>query len=193
MLDYLVEFSYVGLFLVLLATGFGLPLPEEAALVTAGFLVYKDYMHFWPTMVAGFAGVVMSDVVVYLFGRFWGSRILTWRHLPKLVKSSRIDFIRRFYAAHGGKTILLARYMPGFRMPAFFTAGSCGMTLGRFLLLDLVAASISVPLAVGFGHLFGNSIERAVHRLRHFEVVFIAIGLFVIIWLVLREVFKARK
>ena len=191
--EWLMRFTYVGIFLVLFATGFGLPIPEEAILVTAGFFVYKEYTLLWPTLVAGLLGVVLSDMTVYLIGRHWGTKVLGWKHLGKLVKPSRVEFVKEFFQRHGGKTIIMVRYMPGFRMPAYLAAGSTGMKLGRFLLLDVGASLVSIPLEVGFGYVFGGSIELAFRRLHHVEVVLVAVGLFILTWLVMREVFEIRK
>ncbi len=70
------HFTYVGLFLVLLLCGRGLPVPEEIALLTGGFLVHRGITQYPITLAVYFAGVVAGDNSLFFLGRRFGSHLI---------------------------------------------------------------------------------------------------------------------
>ncbi len=159
LLNYSEHFIYTGLFLILILSGLGLPIPEEITLLAGGFFVYLEFTRFYPTMVVIFAGAIAGDMTLYSIGRKWGQGIITHRQMRKIFSEKRLERARRFFAAHGSKAIFIARFFSGFRVAAFLAAGTMGMKPGKVLLYDTFAALIMVPVLVSVGCFFGENIS----------------------------------
>jgi membrane protein DedA with SNARE-associated domain len=139
------EYGYLGVFAALIAAGFGLPIPEELPVLTAGVLVgHEDTNLRWYFMLpVVIAGVVVGDGVLYGIGRIWGYKLmeLSWmkRRLPL---EKRLE-IEKNFADRGIMVLLGARMLPGIRTPLFVMAGVLRVPLKRFLLADAIYA---IPL-----------------------------------------------
>jgi membrane protein DedA with SNARE-associated domain len=161
-------FIYAGLFMILFLCGLGLPIPEELTLLTGGFFVYLGVIRFYPTLVISFLGILGGDLTIYSIGKKWGQELLNHRNLSWIITKSRLERVRQFFCEHGSKTVLIARFISGFRVAAFFAAGMMGVKLGKFLLLDFLGALILIPLLTLLGLYFGESIgwlSDVIHRI----------------------------
>jgi membrane protein DedA with SNARE-associated domain len=103
------------------------------------------------------------------------------RHLRKVMHSKRREKVERHFARHGNLTIFVGRFMPGFRSIIFAFAGISRMGYFRFLLIDGMAAVLSVPLFVYLGYRFAAHIHELfnfVDRVKHILLpVAIVIGI----------------
>ena len=158
--NYSDKFIYAGLFLILFLCGLGLPIPEELTLLAAGFFVHLEMIRFYPTLAIVLVGVLIGDMAMYSIGRKWGRGIITHRHMRRLFSDQRLERARQFFCDHGSKTIIIARFLSGFRVAAFLAAGTMGMMPAKFLILDTLAALIMVPLFLLLGYTFSAHIER---------------------------------
>lgn len=140
------EYGYLGVFVALLAAGFGFPIPEELPVLTAGILVgHEDTNLRWYFMLpVVIAGVVVGDGVLYGIGRIWGHKLLNleWVERKVLSPKKRLE-IEKNLADRGIMVLLGARLLPGIRTPIFIMAGVLRVPLGRFLLADGIYA---IPL-----------------------------------------------
>jgi membrane protein DedA with SNARE-associated domain len=159
LINYSEAFIYAGLFLILFMCGLGLPIPEEVTLLAGGFLINLGFIRFYPTLMVVFIGILAGDLAMYSIGRKWGNGIITHRHLHQIFSEKRLARVRQFFCDHGIKTILIARFLSGFRVAAFLAAGTMGMKRGQFLLLDSLGALIMIPLLVSLGYYFGLNID----------------------------------
>lgn len=171
LLSYSEPFIYAGLFLILFFCGLGIPIPEELTLLSGGFFIQLGIIRFYPTLAFCFLGILGGDLAIYSIGKKWGPDLLNHRHLRKIITESRQEKGRQFFQDHGNKTIFIARFISGFRIPAFFAAGTMGIKLGRFLWLDFLGALILVPILILLGYYFGASIwwlAKAITRIDYF-------------------------
>lgn len=174
---------YIAPFLVLLLCGLGLPLPEEVTLIGAGLLYYRGEVEFLPIVAVCSAAILIGDTVPYWVGRRWGLRALRVRPIRRLVHPERLRRLERRYREHGNWATFVCRFLPGFRLPGYFLAGTMGMRYPRFLLLDALGVVISVPLSIWLGMLFGDSIEQLqrANRNTHLILAFVALALVLVI------------
>jgi membrane protein DedA with SNARE-associated domain len=191
-LDYSEAFIYAGLFLILFLCGLGLPIPEEITLLAGGFLVNLGFIHLYPTLTVVFVGILTGDLAMYSIGRKWGHGILTHRHLHEIFSEKRLERVRQFYRDHGSKTILIARFISGFRVAAFLAAGTMGMKPVQFAVLDTLGALIMIPLLIALGYYFGLKMEwlgQVIHRLDFILVVLgILAAIILCIYLILKKI-----
>jgi membrane protein DedA with SNARE-associated domain len=158
--------AYLGIFTVLLLCGLGLPVPEETVLIAGGYLASSGTIGGYPALGVCFAGVIAGDFLLFTVGRRWGSAGLTSRFLQRALSPRRRVRIRRYFRRHGDKTIFTARFISGFRVAAFLTAGMARMRSRTFLAWDILAALISVPLFFVIGYFLHDQRDLIIGTLR---------------------------
>ena len=165
------HFTYAALFALLVGAGLGLPFPEEATQLTAGFLAHRGLLSFWPALAVSYAGIVAGDVLLYRLGRRHGARFLASRWVVRFFTPERRSWVERHFASHDFLTIAVARHASGLRLPVFATAGAMGVPLRTFLLADGLSALLSVPLVVSLGYLFASKLDEVKRHLREAELL----------------------
>ncbi len=194
---FLIHFTYVALVLLLLLAGTGVPLPEDIPLLTGGYLCSQDgpiakanledangdghpdhrqrrVPDLYLMMVAGMIGVLAGDSIVFSIGRRGlDSRNIVARHLRKVMHSKRREKVERHFARHGNLTVFAGRFLPGFRSLIFAFAGMSKMSYVRFILIDGIAAGISVPIFIFLGYYFAAEFTQMllfIHRVKHIVI-----------------------
>ena len=173
------SFSYVSVGVLFLLCGLGLPLPEEIILVSAGYLCYQGHGTY-PTMTLVCAGaILLGDVIPFLLGRLFGPRLLRLRWVRLVVNRTRLAMFDRWFRRRGDMVILIARFIPGLRVVAFFTGGTMRMRWRRFLLLDTCGIALAAPTFIFVGWHFGDTIQDAFQWIQQIEdsILFLALVL----------------
>lgn len=130
-------------------------LPGDSLLFACGALAATPAGLDLTTLIMLFlVSAILGDACNYMIGEEFGYRIL--RKHPKLINPEHIKKAEDFYAKHGHKAIVLARFAPIVRTVAPFVAGIGSMHYRTFALYNVVGAFIWVFLFVGAGYLFGN-------------------------------------
>ena len=142
--EYLVGLGYVVLFAIVFAESglfFGFFLPGDSLLLTAGLFAYKGHLDLTILLPTLFVAAVLGDNVGYWFGRKVGPPLFK-REESLFFKPRNLLAARAFYEKHGGKTIVIARFMPFIRTFAPIVAGAVHMEWRRFMVFNLVGAVI---------------------------------------------------
>ncbi|MSR26487.1 MAG: DedA family protein [Planctomycetaceae bacterium] len=168
--------TYVLLFAIILCeTGLVIMpfLPGDSLLFAAGAMaaLYPDDLGFVTLLVLLSIAAILGDTINYFLGRWIGPRAFslnTW-----FLKHEHLEKTQAFYDRHGGKTIVLARFMPIVRTFAPFVAGVGKMHYPTFLWFNVVGGILWVVLCTAAGYFFGNI--EAVKK--NFELVVIGIVL----------------
>lgn len=152
--------GYLGLFAIIFAESglfVGFFLPGDSLLFTAGFLASQGYGNV--ALIAGicFAAAVLGDSFGYAFGRRVGPRIFT-RNDGWFFKKSYVERIRVFYARHGAKALVLARFTPVIRTFAPIFAGVGDMPYAVFLSYNMIGGFLWAGGIVGLGYMLGSVI-----------------------------------
>jgi membrane protein DedA with SNARE-associated domain len=153
------SYSYAVILAVLLACGFGLPMPEDITLVAAGMLAARHIIEIKSTIALCMFGVLLGDSIIFYLGSHYGTKLRTTKFFRVVLPEKRDATVKAIFDKYGDKVIFMARFMPGFRTPLFFATGSYHVPFWKFLLLDGTAALISVPVWVYVGFLFGSNLE----------------------------------
>ena len=140
--------------------GLGLPLPEDAALLATGALIYHHAVGPVVALIAVFAGVLAGDTMLFLLARRLGPAAYDRPLFHRLLPPARRARVEAAYRRHGGKLVFAARHLVGIRAAVFALAGIHGMRLRRFLGWDGLAACLSVPLVVGVGYAGALHLDR---------------------------------
>lgn len=166
---YIEHFTYLGLFVVLLMCGLGLPIPEDVALLAGGYLAHREITRYPITLAIALVGVVAGDNSLFFLGRHFGTSLVRYFGITRPGRQIQIERIREFMNRHGHRAIFYARFLAGLRALIYVSAGSFGVPPSRFLIYDLAGAVISVPIVVTLGYVFGGELESAVRFIGGFE------------------------
>jgi len=159
-------------------------LPGDSLLFATGALVALGKMDLVALLGVYTIAAILGDAVNYAIGNYLGSAALKSR----LIKPEYISKTKKFYAKYGGKTVVLARFVPIVRTFAPFVAGIGSMAYSQFAMFNVVGALLWTGLCVGAGYVFGN--VPAVHD--NFSLVvlgIVAVSLLPLIY----EVWAAKK
>ncbi len=153
---------YVLVLGLILLSGFGLPIPEDIPLIMAGYLCYPlhGYADPWLLFPLAFLAVVGADLMVFVLGRKYGHHVPKLPLMRRFLTEKRLAKTESLLHRHGGKFMFAARFLPGLRAPAIFTAGNFKIPYWKFLLYDGGAALISVPLILGLAYYFAEHLEQ---------------------------------
>jgi membrane-associated protein len=148
--------TYAILFLIIFCeTGLVVTplLPGDSLLFAAGAFAARGSLSVTVLLLLLSVAAILGDTVNYWIGRYLAPRME--RGLP-FVKHEYLERTHAFYEKHGGKTIIIARFMPIIRTFAPFVAGVGTMDYGRFLTFNVVGGILWIAIFVLAGLLFGN-------------------------------------
>ncbi len=187
---------YLIFFLLFLATGFGLPLPEDIPLLVAGYMcsasIY-DHPQIEIMIPVCLVAIVGSDLVLYLAGRKFGHKLLRKRFVGRILSRKRLLKAELEIVRHGGKFVFVARFLPGLRAPAFFASGVFKVPVARFLLYDGLAAMISVPTILMLGAIFATELDHARQQIVKGQTWTVGIAIALVLVFIAGKVFVLRR
>jgi membrane-associated protein len=169
------NWSYVILFAVIFAeTGLVvIPfLPGDSLLFAVGALAGGGYLHIGAAYLTMLAAAILGDTVNYWVGHLISARVFAQDN-SKIFNKAYLEKTREFYERYGGKTIILARFLPIVRTFAPFVAGIGKMRYSTFFLYNIIGAVLWVTSMTFAGYFFGG----LPFVKEHFEFVVIGIVL----------------
>lgn len=196
---------YTFIVLFMTASSFGLPIPEEMTLVSAGLVAYMaqhpakfppptpdaEGVNLAVLSVVCFLAVIGSDVLIYCIGRFFGQRLLKTKFFNNRIGQERFNKINKIFQKYSYWACGLFRFTPGIRFPGHMSCGLMGVSFGKFLLVDGTAALLSVPTQVILVATYG---EVILEKIKEFKMVLFAIiGIAILIYVIKRGVRFIQK
>ncbi len=192
---------YFAIFALMLASGFGLPAPEEVTLVSAGLVCYiGSRPDLYPPPYVGataanayvaagvaFFSVVFSDCLVFFLGRKFGGRFLRSRYTARF--RTRMEEVATWTKKYGMWAAGAFRFTPGLRFPGHFACGMMGLSAAKFVLVDATAAMVSVPTQVLLVAFYGETI---LIYFKQFKIVLAVILIAVAIYYLVRWLRRRR-
>ena len=129
-------------------------LPGDSLLFAAGAIAAGGRLNLFLLMLLLFVAAILGDTVNYWIGDKAGQKLVL--RFPKLIKQQYLDKTHEFYERYGGKTIIIARFVPIVRTFAPFVAGVGEMSYSRFMSFNVIGAFLWVVLLVPAGYFFAN-------------------------------------
>jgi len=187
------HFPYVGVFLLLIFGGVGLPFPEDATLILTGFLVAQNVIKPLQAFAAVYCGLLISDFFLYWVGKKYGRMLVLHKRFQKIISPNQLSKLEEKFKSRGVWVVLIGRHFLGLRAQIFLVAGVMRMSAIKFLLADGATSLFTIALMGGIGYAGGNSIEvlkRNVKRIEHIVILILAI--LVTAWITYKY-FKNKK
>jgi membrane-associated protein len=143
-------------FIIFMETGFVITpfLPGDSLIFAAGTLAGLGYLNILVLYAVLCAAAILGDTVNYWIGHFIGPRAFSGN--IRFLKKEYLDRTHAFYEKHGGKTIIIARFIPIIRTFAPFVAGVGAMTYPKFIVYNVIGGMAWVALFLFGGYFFGN-------------------------------------
>jgi membrane protein DedA with SNARE-associated domain len=161
--------------------GLGLPFPEEILIVGAGIWTAANPEYGplrWVMLPVCIVGVLIADVLLYGFGRYFGPRLLSRPWVRKMLPPGKQARIEDNYHHYGVSILLFGRLVPGIRVPLFLTAGIMRLAVPRFLVADGLGAVLGNGLLYFLAFWFGDAVmdvvkqaERQVHHYQQYLIM----------------------
>lgn len=149
-------------------------LPGDSLLFAAGAFAALGSLNIYILLLVLYLAAIIGDNTNYWIGYFFGKKIVAHPKIP--IDEEHIKQAQAFFNKHGGKTIIIARFMPFFRTFVPFVAGISRMQYIRYVAYDIFGGFIWVTAATTAGFLFGNiSVVRDNFSLVIFGVILISI------------------
>ncbi|MBI5971047.1 MAG: DedA family protein [Deltaproteobacteria bacterium] len=150
--------TYLVLFLIIFCeTGLVVTpvLPGDSLLFALGNIAAMGALNVELLLALLIVAAILGDTVNYGVGRYMGPKVFT-REDGRIFKKAYLDRTRHFYARYGGKTIVIARFVPIVRTFAPFVAGVGSMTYGKFVTYNVIGGIVWISSFIIAGYYFGN-------------------------------------
>ncbi|MBK7956255.1 MAG: DedA family protein [Candidatus Accumulibacter sp.] len=152
------QWIYAILFVIIFSeTGFVVTpfLPGDSLLFVAGALAALGGMEIGFLLAVLMVAAVLGNMLNYQIGRYLGPKVFQWEQ-SRFFNRAALEKTHAFYEKHGGKTLVLSRFLPLFRTFAPFVAGIGAMSYGKFTFFNLVGGCTWVASLTLAGYWFGN-------------------------------------
>ncbi|MBD65535.1 MAG: hypothetical protein CME62_10030 [Halobacteriovoraceae bacterium] len=198
-------YSFIILFMT--ASSFGLPIPEEMTLVSAGLVAYmaRNPQLYPPPSpdavgvnltflsIVCFLAVIASDLLIYTLGRVFGRKLIRTNFFNKRIGQTRFNKINKLFQKYSFWACGLFRFTPGIRFPGHLSCGLMGIPIWKFLTVDGIAALISVPTQVILVAYYGDVILAQIKKFKMILLVIIALVVLFYLSKKLYEYYQKKK
>ena len=188
---FIITFGLLGIALIVFAESgllIGFFLPGDTLLFTAGILAAQGYFNIHILVAVLFVAAILGDNVGYTFGKRVGPRLFK-RKDSILFHEEHVIRAEKFYNKHGGKTVILARFIPIVRTFAPVVAGVGKMERRKFFIYNLVGAALWTASMSYIGFYLGSKIPN----IDHYVLPIIGIAVVVSLASSLGEIFRHKK
>ncbi len=189
-LPYLVRYSYVGVYGLILLASTVLPFSKTLVIVGAGILASQGIGSLPLYLLVSIAGLVTADSLYYSLGYFFGRRVLGWKVFSGPRNEKRFREAEARFQRHDWFAVFSGRFLPFLRCAIFVVAGMSRMFPLRFLLADFLSACVLGPAAISLGYFFGENRELLVRYTKEGEY---GVALLVCVALLILFFFPRRR
>jgi membrane protein DedA with SNARE-associated domain len=187
--------EHYGLWAILLLVfleDFGIPVPGETVLIAAAVYAGSGRLNIVAVAVIGFVAAVLGDNIGYAIGRFGGQAVvLRWGKYIFLTPE-RLEKAQSFFNRHGGKIIVIARFVEGLRQANGIIAGISGMRWLRFLVFNMIGAALWVGTWVCVGYFAGQHITTIYDYITRYSLYALIVAVVLVAAWIIHRVYKHR-
>jgi membrane protein DedA with SNARE-associated domain len=187
------HYGYWAVLLLVLIEDFGIPVPGETILIAAAIFAGAGRLNVVTVAIVGFVAAVLGDNIGFAIGHFGGRALaLRWGKYIFLTEE-RLDKAEVFFNRHGGKIIVVARFIEGLRQANGIIAGISGMHWRRFVFFNAIGAALWVGTWVTIGYTAGSHINTIYHYITTYSYYVLIALVVVVVALILRHILRRRR
>ena len=191
---------YTAIAILMTMGSFGLPISEEIVIISAGLMAYvgshpelyppvkesANFMTIHTTALVCFLSVFLSDFLVFNLGRFLNNSMKN-KYIDRLVSPKKMEKISKWVNRYGYLYPAVFRFLPGLRFPGHLSSGFFKIPFSQFILVDGLAALLTVPTQVIVIGIFGQSI------IEHLKIFISALAFLMIAFIILFILKKTKE
>jgi membrane protein DedA with SNARE-associated domain len=156
----LTQHGHLVLFIWVTAEQFGAPLPAVPILIAAGVMSATGKTSVTSAVALGIVACLIADIAWYAIGKRRGTTVLRFLCKISLEPETCVRRSSDFISRHGGRSLLVAKFIPGISAVAVPLAANAGISLASFLVYDLLGSAFYVGSYVALGRLVGDRIDE---------------------------------
>lgn len=170
------KYGYFGVASLLTLEDFGVPAPGETVLIAAAFFAGLGQLNIFVVMLVGVLGAIIGDNIGFAIGHFGGHPLVERFGRYIFLTPERLHKTETFFKRHGGKIVVVARFIEGLRQLNGIIAGLSEMPWLKFLVCNIVGAALWVGVWSLVGYFGGSHIDTFLHYQLYFTVA-VVVGL----------------
>ena len=187
------QFGYLAVVGLVLIEDFGVPVPGETVLILAAVYAGTGRLNIVLVALLGFCGALLGDNIGFAIGHFGGRQLAQRYGRYVFLTPERLDKATAFFDRHGGKIIIVARFIEGLRQANGIIAGTTGMQWTRFLTFNAIGAALWVLVWTSVGYVSGSHIDTIYNAAtRCSTYLAIALGALLLAYIAMRLVRVSR-
>jgi membrane protein DedA with SNARE-associated domain len=187
------HFGYLAVIGLLLLEDFGVPVPGETVLILAAVYAGTGRLNIVLVALLGFCGAVLGDNLGFALGHFGGRRLALRYGRYVFLTPERLDKATLFFERHGGKVIVIARFVEGLRQANGIIAGMSGMPWKRFLVFNAIGAALWVGTWTTIGYFSGSHINTIYDAAARYSTYLLAALAVLLVAYIARRLLRRRQ
>lgn len=153
------RYGYLGVGGLIMLEDFGVPAPGETVLIAAAFFAGLGQLNIFAVFLMAFVGAVIGDNIGFAIGQYGGHPLVERFGKYVFLTPERLHKLEVFFNRHGGKVVMVARFIEGLRQANGVIAGLSEMKWLKFITYNAIGAALWVGLWSAVGYLGGSHIE----------------------------------
>jgi membrane protein DedA with SNARE-associated domain len=187
------RYGYLAVGSFVLLEDFGVPTPGETIVIAAALYAGAGKLSIVVVVVIAWVAAVVGDNIGYAIGDFGGRPLVGRYGRYVFITEERLDKAGRFFERHGGKVVVVARFIEGLRQLNGIVAGTSAMTWRRFLVFNMIGAALWVGVWSAVGYFSGHHITAIYQQVTRYSL-YVGIGILVVLLaLIARAIFRRRR
>ena len=187
------HYGYLAVAGLVLIEDFGIPVPGETVLIVGAVYAGSGRLSIVLVALLGFLGAVVGDNIGFAIGHFGGRQIVERWGRYILLTPERLDRATAFFERHGGKIIVIARFVEGLRQANGIVAGTAGMHWARFLVFNAIGAALWVGVWASIGYFSGSHIDTIYSDATRYSTYLAVVVGVLILFLIVRHIMRLRR
>ena len=187
------HYGYLAVAALVMLEDFGVPVPGETVLILGAVYAGAGRLNVFLVGLIGFLAAITGDNIGFAIGHFGGRPLIERYGRFIMLTPERIEKTTSFFERHGGKIIIVARFIEGLRQANGIIAGISGIHWAKFLAFNAIGAALWVAVWTSIGYFSGNHITTIYNTATHYSTYLaIALGALLLAY-ILRRAVRVRR
>lgn len=193
LLQYILNHGYSGLFGLLALGVIGLPIPDEALMAIAGYLISEGKISYTYTLLAAFSGSITGITFTYGLGRYLGLPLIERYGKYIRITPQRLDAMHAWFERYGRFALPVGYFFPGIRQLTAYFAGMTDMPYKKFSLYAYTGSLLWVITFITLGTIIGQDREIIAFLFRRYSAILLTIGITGLLILALIRIWRTTS